>query len=81
MSVVDVSAELSQEKTANSCQTLKREYANGNYTITMTVSTGISSAKHSFTAAQMIAAADKAVYLAKKKGKNCWAFCEGTEEK
>ena len=29
----------------------------------------------------MIAAADKAVYLAKKKGKNCWAFCEGTEEK
>jgi len=40
------------------------------------------SVKHGFTAAQkMIAAADKAVSLAKKKGKNCWAFCEGTEEK
>jgi len=77
----DATAEQAQAKAAKICQSLKREYSNGSCTIPLTVSVGISSAKHSFTAAQMIAAADKAVYLAKKKGKNCWAFCEGTEEK
>ena len=76
----DATAEQAQAKAAKICQSLKREYSNGSCTIPLTVSVGISSAKHSFTAAQMIAAADKAVYLAKKKGKNCWAFCEGTEE-
>ena len=70
---------MARAKAEKICSALQREYANEGCSISLTVSVGVSSASSRSTANQLLDMADKALYLAKKKGKNCWACYEETQ--